>query len=295
MTALDRPEHEPGEAAARPRPLIVDYLASTRELIASVAARRRLLIALARRDIADDYVQHRFSSAWAIVMPLFTVAVYVFVFTVIFPARVKAPQGLETDALVYLLAGILPWVTLSLSCNRSVGAIVNNSNIVKQMSFPLELLALKTLVSPMLFLCVGLGIVIAYGGVITAGKILPFYLIGAPLAFLLTLVFLAACALGLSALQVFLRDAKEFVTMFFSLGLFLHPILYLPDAIPGAVRGVVYASPVSYFLFCWQDVLFYGGFHRPWAWGVAALVATLGFILAARLFMSSKAHFGEFL
>jgi lipopolysaccharide transport system permease protein len=116
-----------------------------------------------------------------------------------------------------------------------------------------------------------------------------------PLALLFTLIFIAALALGLSALQVFLRDTREFVTMFFSIGLFLHPILYLPNAIPAAVRGVVYASPVSYFLFCWQDVLFFGGFHRPWAWAIAAAIALFSFIFSARLFMSSKAHFGEFL
>ena len=163
------------------------------------------------------------------------------------------------------------------------------------MAFPLELLPVKTLVSPLIFLGVAIGFVAVYAGWITGGKILPFYLIGAPVALAITLTTLIAMAVGLSALQVFLRDTREFVSMFFTIGLFLHPILFLPAAIPEAVRGAVYASPISYLLFCWQDVLFYGAFHRPWAWGVAALFSVLLFLVSARLFMSSKPHFAELL
>lgn len=271
------------------------YVASSIALIRSLAARRTLLFALARRDIADDYVQHKFSSIWAIFMPLFTVAVYVFAFTVVFPTRVQAPQGYSTDAIVYLLSGVLPWVTLSMACGRALSSVANNSNIVKQMAFPLELLPVKTLVTPLSFLTVSLIAPIIYAGFITGGRILPFYLIGLPAVLAITVVTLLGLAVALSALQVFLRDTREFVSMFFSIGLFLHPILFLPNAIPEGVRGAVYASPLSYLIFCWQDVLFYGTFHRPWAWGVAAIFAVLLFVTAARLFMTSKPHFGELL
>lgn len=285
----------PARSRAPALDLLKAYGASSVELLRSLVSRRRLLFALAQRDVSDDYVHHAFSSHWAIVMPLFTVAVYVFAFTVVWPTRVTAPEGYATDAIVYLLSGILPWLALNMSTGRALTSIANNANIVKQMSFPLELLPVKTLVSPLVFFGVGLAAVILYAGWLTRGSILPFYLIGVPAVAAITLVLLLALAVGLSALQVFLRDTREFVSMFFSIGLFLHPILYLPSAIPEAVRGAVYASPFSYLIFCWQDVLFYGEFHRPWAWAVSAVFAAALYVLAARLFMASRPHFGEFL
>jgi lipopolysaccharide transport system permease protein len=218
-----------------------------------------------------------------------------FVFTVVFPARVQAPESYQTDAIVFLMSGIVPWMALSQAVSRATPCIVNNSNIVKQMAFPLELLPLKTLASPVIFFAVSLLCIVAYGGWLSRGAILPVYAVGIPFLIVLSIVTFAGLGLALSAIQVFLRDTKELVSMFFSIGLFLHPILYLPNSVPAAIRPFLYASPFSQLIFCWQDVLFYGEIMRPWAWVAAVAFALFVFILGARLFMGSKPHFGDFL
>jgi lipopolysaccharide transport system permease protein len=275
--------------------VVVDYFGSSLSVVRSVVRRWSLLTALAKRDLSDEYVQHKFSVLWGYVMPLFTMVVYLLVFHFIWPTRVTPPEGYSTDATVYLLSGILPWLTLNQAVGRSISSIVNNGNIVKQMSFPLELLPLKSLVTPMMFMLVSLGFIIIYAGWVTRGTILPAYLIGTPVLLLLSVVTFAGLALLLSAVQVFTRDTKEFVAMFFQIGLFLHPILYLPQQIPEAVRGLTLISPFTYFIYCWQDILFYGEIVRPWAWYTAAGFAVLIFLIGSRLFMGSKAHFGDFL
>src|SRR5215211_7975736 len=89
------------------------YARSTGELVHTVRRHLPLLMALAKRDLSDEYVGHGLSLAWPIIQPLFAMAVYLFCFTWIFPTRVQAPAGFPTDGTVYLLAGIIPWVTLS--------------------------------------------------------------------------------------------------------------------------------------------------------------------------------------
>lgn len=275
--------------------VVWSYFESSRELAVSAYRQRRLLRALSKRDLSDEYVEHRFSLVWTLVLPLFTMAVYLFVFTVVFPARVQAPENHSTDAIVFLMAGIVPWMALSQALSRATPCIVNNSNIVKQMAFPLELLPLKTMTSPIVFFAVALSTVVIYAGIVSGGTILLTYLWGIPLLLVITLTTFIGLGLALSAIQVFLRDTKEFVTMFLSIGLFLHPILYLPHAMPPVIRPVLYASPFSPLFFCWQDVLFYGAIERPWAWIVATLFAALTFVIGARLFMGAKSHFGDFL
>lgn len=271
------------------------YLGSVRELIVSAYRQRRLLHALSKRDLSDEYVEHRFSLVWTLVLPLFMMAVYLFVFTVVFPARVQAPESHSTDAIVFLMAGIVPWMALSQALSRATPCIVNNSNIVKQMAFPLELLPLKTMTSPIVFFGVSLAAVVIYAGVISGGSILVAYLWGIPVLLVITLTTFIGLGLALCAIQVFFRDTKEFVTMFLSIGLFLHPILYLPNAMPPAIRPALYASPFSPLFFCWQDVLFYGEITRPWAWLASTLFALVSLVVGARLFMGSKSHFGDFL
>src|SRR5262249_19753612 len=153
----------------------------------------------------------------------------------------------------------------------SLGSVVNNATIVKQMAFPLELLPLKTLAGPLSFAAVSLLFLIGYGAWVTQGTIVPAYLVGLPVLIALSLLLFVGLSLLLGSLQVFLRDLKEFVGMFLGIGLFLHPILYFPEAVPEFVRPVLYASPFSYFLFCWQDVMFFGGMARPAAWVITTI------------------------
>lgn len=287
--------NEDHQTPRRTRSLPADYLQSTIDLISSLISRRKLLFVLAGRDISDEFVHHRFSVLWALIMPMFLVGMYVFIFTVVFPTRLNAPDNHQTDAIIYLFAGLTPWVSLNLALGRSMSSIVNNSNIVRQMSFPLELLPVKALISPMIFMSVSLSFVIVYAGFATSGTILPFYALGVPLVLLITLPTFLGLAIGLSALQVYFRDTREFVNMFLTAGLFLHPVLYAPGAIPESVRGALYASPFTYILFCWQDALFYGTFERPHAWIVSAIFSVATLMLSARLFMVSKPHFAEFL
>jgi lipopolysaccharide transport system permease protein len=278
-----------------PLMLLTEFTKSTVELVRTVWRNWRLLRALAKRDVSDEYVRHGLSVAWPVLQALFVMLVYLFVFIWIFPSRVDVPPGSGTNAMVYLLSGLVPWLTLNQVITRSLSSVVENSNVVKQVAFPLELLPLKTLATPFLFGLVSLLILLAYAVYVTRGAVIPVYLWGLPLLLCITLPLFVGLTLLLSTIQVFSRDFKEIVSMFLTAGLFIHPILYLPDHVPEIVRPVIYFSPFSYLLFCWQDIMFFGEITRPFAWIVTAALAAIVFVFGARLFLAAKPHFGDFL
>lgn len=288
-------QSKPSRTFLRSRRLALEYLHSMRELLGSLWTNRRLLVALARRDISDEHVSQGGAAAWSIIHPAIMIIVYFLVFTFVFPTRVTPPPGTLTDAVVYLLAGIIPWITLSHVMGRSLVSVVGNASIVKQMVFPLEFLPLKALAGPLLSGAILLTMLVAYSVYITDGASLAAYLIGLPILIVLTLAFLAGLALMLACIQVFVRDSREIVNIFLTAGLFIHPILYLPSAIPAVVKPFLYASPFTYLLFCWQDVLFYCAIQRPFAWLATLIFAVTFLIVGARLFIVSKPHFGDFL
>ena len=271
------------------------YAGSTIEFVRVIAKQRRLLGALARRDISEDYVDHGFSLVWTVIQPLFTMAVYVFCFVYIFPTRVDPPDGFPTNAVIYLLSGITPWMVICQVMNKGLGSIIGHAGVVKQMAFPLELLPTKSLASPLLFAAVAISFLTAATVYAVGAKAVLVLAWALPLLVLISLVLFTGLSLTLASLQVFLRDTKEFVSMFTTIGFFLHPILYLPNAIPDVVRPVLYLSPLTYFIMCWQDIFFYGGIVRPSAWLITTAFALVLLVFGARLFMGSNAHFGDFL
>jgi lipopolysaccharide transport system permease protein len=235
------------------------------------------------------------SVSWTIINPLVVMTIYLFLFTLVFPTRIVAPPGTTSDAVVYLLAGLVPWLTFAQVMGRSGASVVNNASIVKQMTFPLELLPVKALAAPLVFGAAALAFLICYSLWISGASMLPAYILGLPALIVLTIAFFAGVSLVLACTQVFVRDLREIVSIFLSIGLFTHPILYLPNAVPGVVRPIIYFSPVTYLLFCWQDIMFYGAIERPWAWVLAAAFALALLGLGARLFVVTKGHFGDFL
>jgi lipopolysaccharide transport system permease protein len=277
------------------RVFLTVHVSSAGEFVRTLVLHRRLLAALAKRDLSDEYVSHGLAMSWTVIHPLAAMIVYLFVFTWIFPSRVEAPSGATTDAVVYLLSGIIPWLTLSQTMSRSAASIVGNASIVKQMALPLELFPIKTLAGPLVFGGVSLTCLVGYAAWVTGGSIIGSYLVGLPVLILLTAILLAGISVALACAQVFIRDLKEFISVFLAVGLFVHPILYFPEAIPIAVRPIIYASPLSYLLFCWQDVMFYGAIVHPWAWLVASVFSIVLLLLATRMFVVSKTHFGDFL
>src|SRR4051812_34363625 len=80
--------------------ITTSYVDSTTDVVRTVVAQRRLLLALAKRDLSDEYVSHGLSIVWNIIQPLFTMLVYLFTFTMVWPTRVQAPEGAEVDAVV---------------------------------------------------------------------------------------------------------------------------------------------------------------------------------------------------
>jgi lipopolysaccharide transport system permease protein len=275
--------------------ILTTYAKSTGECIRAITTHRRLLLALIKRELSDEYVSHGLSIGWTFIHPLILMLVYLFLFTEVFVTRVTVIPGSGANAVVYLLSGIIPWLAISQVMSRSAMSVVGNGAIVKQMSFPLELLPIKTLAGPFMFAGISLVFLIVYGLWITRGSILPAYLLGLPPLVIITSMQLAGLALLLGCLQVFVRDLKEFVNVFLTIGLFIHPILYLPNAIPAAVRPIIYLSPFSYLIFCWQNVLFYGEVGWIWAWVVSVAFAVIFFVLGARIFVVTKNHFGDFL
>jgi lipopolysaccharide transport system permease protein len=129
---------------------------------------------------------------------------------------------------------------------------------------------------------------------LTHGSVPITYLL-LPVLFSLQLLAMVGVGFFLSAASVFFRDLKDIVQLFAQVGLFLMPVVYLPDMVPALFRPILYVNPFSYMTWAYQDALYYGRIEHPHAWFVFATASLFAFAAGFRVFRRLKPMFGSVL
>jgi lipopolysaccharide transport system permease protein len=263
------------------------------EVIQLLTRHRRLTFELARREIGEKYTGQLFGAFWTIVHPLALMLVYVFIFAFVFRTRVGGSLDMPLNYTSYMLAGLVPWLAFQETLQKASTVITTNANLVKQVIFPIEVLPVKGVLATLATHVIFLGLLSIYN-LATYHRLLWSYML-LPLVFFLVAMAMVGTSYLLSALGAYLRDVKDFVQVFCAVAFFILPILYLPEAVPVAVRRVLYVNPFSYMVWCYQDVLYFGRFAHPWAWGIFAGMSLLVFVVGYRVFRKLKTMFGNVL
>jgi ABC-type polysaccharide/polyol phosphate export permease len=247
---------------------------------------------LVSRAIRRDYLENVTGFAWLIVQPLLLLAVYAFVFTVIFKARVTGAG--DVGFVPFLAVAFWPWTAFSEAILRASNAVASNAALIGKVAFPTELLPLSTVAATFLMHLIG------YLGVLLVLQLLgaPIHWAGLFLALpLLALLglFAAGLALFASALQVFIRDVAQILPPLMTFWFFTTPILYSATILPPAVAEFMRYNPMAWYVGRLRDFLLYGNYDLGWGDLVVPLVTLLVAWLALLFFRRFATHFEDFL
>jgi lipopolysaccharide transport system permease protein len=249
------------------------------EFYSLLKQQRDLILEMTRRELTDRYAGQALGFLWIFVHPLILMGVYIFIFNFVFKVRLQS--GLPMDYPVYLLSGLIPWLSFAESLGKSGAVMVSNSNLVKQVVFPLEILPVKSVLA-CLFTQVIFWFFLALYIVIRTGT-LPVTYVFLPFLFLFQALAMTGLAYFFSALGVYFRDIKEFLQVFCVVNLYLMPVFYLPDMVPAAFR----------FILAYQDLCYFGSFKHPHAFAVFPVFSLIVFYAGYRLFRKLKTFFSS--
>lgn len=267
---------------------------ASQELTVLLTRHRQLAWEMTRRELTERFAGHLGGALWALGHPLITIGVYLFLFGVVFAQKVEAKgMSLPLDYSVYMLAGLLPWLMMSEALTKSASAIIGNSNLVKQVVFPVEILPVKVVLAAVLTQCIFFAALIIY--MLARFRGLPATMSLLPLLMLLQAMASAGLAFAISSLACYLRDLREFVTVFCTINFFLMPVVFLPDMVPAMFRPLLFLNPFSYMIWCYQDAIFFGRIEHPWAWVVFSVLSVTCLAVGYRTFRRLKTHFGNVL
>jgi homopolymeric O-antigen transport system permease protein len=246
---------------------------------------RGLLATLTARELKARYRGSVLGFLWSLVNPLLLLAVYTFVFSVVFKPEAR---GDMSPYALFLVSGLFPWIWVSASALEGSMSLLTNSGLIRKAVFPAELLPMVSVLSNLVHLLFALPIVIV---AVAAGRILGFQvgglsMLALPAILLLHLPMVSGLALGASALTVHFKDVRDLLANLLTLVFFLTPILYSLDSVRhlAPVWWAVRLNPFTPFIQAYQSVLFRGELPEPLLWTQMALVSLVAWILGAGLF-----------
>jgi lipopolysaccharide transport system permease protein len=233
---------------------------------------RSLIKALVGREIMGRYRGSVMGVLWSFFLPVMMLAVYTFVFSVIFRARWDTGSDSKTEFALILFAGLLVFNFFSECVNRSPGLILANTSYVKKVVFPLEILPVVTLSTALFHCLVGLLVwllfyVIFFGVPPLTALLFPVVLL--PLLFLTVGISWLLASLG-----VFLRDVAQVVGVVTTVLMFLSPIFYPVSALPESFQKVLLLNPLALVIEQTRDVLIFGK-TLHWAVYFASLAGSI--------------------
>ncbi|PXV84256.1 ABC transporter permease [Nitrosomonas eutropha] len=256
-----------------------EFSATPIEMFVSLWRNRSLVHASAKREVLGRYRGSALGLLWSFFNPIFMLAVYTFVFRVVFKARWNTGSDSKTEFALVLFAGLIVFNLFAECINRAPGLILSNVNYVKKVVFPLEILPFVALLSALYHAVISLIVwLVAYLVLFGVPHATLLFL---PLVILPFCLFIMGLSWALASLGVFLRDVSQFIGVLTTVLMFLSPIFYPATALPENYRHWLYLNPLTPVVEMVRDVLYWGKIPEfamlGLYWLATGFIAWLGF------------------
>ena len=245
---------------------------SLASLAGSLWQHRQLIKQMAWREVIGRYKGSFVGLFWSFINPILMLAVYTFVFSVIFKARWGIDGGdSKTSFALILFVGLIVHGLLAEVLNRAPSLIVSNVNYVKKVIFPLEILPAISLIAALFHSMVSILVLLLASAAINF--FLPWTVVLLPVVILPLIILIVGLSWILASLGVFIRDIGQTIGIITTVMFFLAPVLYPLSAMPEKYHPYILANPLTFIIEQAREVLIYG--HLPnWSGlGIYMLIA----------------------
>ena len=253
-------------------------------LIKNLYNYRELLKSNVKKEIRGKYKGSFLGVLWSFVNPLLTVLVYAIVFPYIM--RVKTE-----NYLIFLIIGIIPWTFFTTVINQGMITVRMNEGIIKKVYFPREILPISVALSGLVNFFISCIIIVIF--CIFGGVGVTWHIILLPIIALIQFVFSLGLILGLSAINIYIKDTEYIVQFFINMLFYATPILYQSTLFPEKIRWILYLNPMTQIVEAYRNIFLY---HQlPDVKGIlyVIIVSLIIFALGLVIFRKLEKGFAE--
>jgi lipopolysaccharide transport system permease protein len=240
--------------------------------VSGIARKRDLWWQFTVRAVESRYRGSYLGILWAVLNPMLMLSVYFVVFGLIFGGHFR-DQKVESlkDYAMAMFLGLTLYQLLAETLGASPLLITGNSNLVKKVVFPLEILPLAQ--AGGLWFNLAIGLVLALGGWLVIGN--GFTLVGLlwlPVILAPLLMLSAGLAWLFAALGVFYRDLAQAMPFVAQIIMYSSAVFYPVSRITGHLWMVLKWNPFLQTVVLAREVVL---------WGWPANLKALGYTYAA--------------
>ncbi len=255
-------------------------------LVRNLWRNRHLILQMTKREVLRLYKGSIIGLAWAFFNPIFMLAVYTVIFSVVFKARWGSDRfdGDENKLqfAVVIFVGMIVLGLVSDALNRAPGLILSNVNFVKKVVFPIEILPVVAMGTAFFHSLISLSVLLA--ALVFFNGYLNWTVVFIPLILLPLLILSTGLSWILASLGVFLRDVGQVTGVITRMLLFLSPVFYQVSAVPEKFRPIIMANPLTFIIEQAREVLIWGHLPNWLGLGIYTLVATSFFFFVFSFF-----------
>ena len=248
-------------------------------MVASIYKNRNLIFNLIKREVMGRYRGSAMGLLWSFFNPVFMLTIYTFVFSVVFKARWVGGSDSKVEFALVLFTGLLVFNLFSEVINQAPSLILNNTNYVKKIIFPLEILPIVALGAAAFHMSVSLVVWLIFYFLFFS--IPDWTALQLPLVLIPLMLMTLGLAWLLASLGVYLRDVGQIIGVVTMTLMFLSPIFYSIDSLPLEYQDIMHLNPLTYIVEETRNVMIW---HKSVNWPLwffwtvlSTLIAWLGF------------------
>lgn len=245
------------------------------QIVSSIISNRSLVYGLIKREIIGRYRGSMLGLLWSFFNPVLMLAIYTFVFSMVFQARWVGGSGSKAEFAMVLFSGLMAFNLFAENINRSPSLILGNVNYVKKVVFPLEILPVVVLGSAGFHFLVSLLVWLIFHFVFFG--LPPVTVLLLPVAVLPIVLLSLGFTWFLASLGVFLRDIGQIVGVLTMALMYMTPIFYPVSILPVEYQSWMSLNPLTNSIEQVRNVMMWG---RGLDWSSWILEVMLGLVIA---------------
>jgi lipopolysaccharide transport system permease protein len=255
---------------------------------------RELLVELSKRDVLGRYKGAHLGLVWSVLLPLLMLAVYTFVFGVVFQTRWGVTENeSRLEFALTMFCGMIAYQIFAESIVRAPMLITGNKSYVRKVVFPLEVLPVSAVACAMFHFLVKLAVLLLAVGLCL--QTISIHWICLPLVVLPAVFMAMGFSWFLASVGVYLRDVGQAVTVLVQVLYFLTPVFYPVRRVPAALRPIVMANPLAEVAIDIRRVVVWQRWPDWPMWALMVVVTAVMAQLGYAWFMKTKRGFADVL
>lgn len=205
-----------------------------------------LLLELTKKEIKIRYKNSYLGYLWSLANPLFMALIFYFIF--------KQVMRIDMENYsLFLVCGLFVWQFIVNSMSLGTMLFIGNAGLIKKVNFHRHFLAFATVLSESFNFVFSIPIII---GFMLYNDIYPsiIWLIGFPILYIITFIFLYGFALLLGSINLFFRDLERIIALFLMFAFYATPIMYPVKLIPEEYLFILDINPFASFVIMWREM-----------------------------------------